>query len=196
MGFSRTPSRPPTSSESFSKVKLSINLVHISQERPHAGHYNWSSSPARDLAKPCAALPITIGISAVAKSVAVLGSKRTPPTTARASSRTEAELIACSGPGKTMCCASDFKRNLCRCENCDGPWELIACSGPGKTMCCASDFKRNLCRCENCDGPWVRMDPTDDGKSVFESKSRAHRLLGTWQNHVLCIRLQEESLPL
>ncbi|GMH41323.1 hypothetical protein BSKO_09233 [Bryopsis sp. KO-2023] len=32
------------------------------------------------------------------------------------------QLIACSGPGKAMCCASDFKKSFCRCEDCVGPW--------------------------------------------------------------------------
>ncbi|GMH38827.1 hypothetical protein BSKO_06725 [Bryopsis sp. KO-2023] len=32
------------------------------------------------------------------------------------------QLIACSGPGKAMCCASDFKKSFCKCENCVGPW--------------------------------------------------------------------------
>ncbi|GMH40409.1 hypothetical protein BSKO_08313 [Bryopsis sp. KO-2023] len=32
------------------------------------------------------------------------------------------QLIACSGSGAKMCCAADFDRGLCRCEDCDGPW--------------------------------------------------------------------------
>ncbi|WP_461459179.1 hypothetical protein [Parasphingorhabdus sp.] len=68
------------------------------------------------------------------------------------------QLIACSGPGADMCCAQGFKRSLCRCENCNGPW--IKKSKPNDLKKVYENKKKEKCFCLDAKGTYGPINQT------------------------------------
>lgn len=53
--------------------------------------------------------------------------------------------LACTGEVKDKCCGADFRRNLCTCRNCDGPW--FRASERGAATRSFSNRSGDLCLC-------------------------------------------------
>lgn len=70
------------------------------------------------------------------------------------------QLKACTGTVKDKCCSADFKRSLCTCRNCKGPW--FKRTGAGDAKKAFANRAGDLCFC---------LDTADDGVEEEEAEA-------------------------